>query len=176
MINLALIYAVADDGYIGVTRNGQVGFPWPFRLKDDLARFKQLTIGHPVIMGRVTYESIPPKLRPLKDRLNIILSSTASYNDPGVIVVPSLPSAIEVLDNSEFVGIDSSTVFVAGGSRPYAEAMNSGLVSKIYETKVHGSWGGDTKLPPFDQSSWQEIKRTKHHEGTHTYIEYKLKL
>jgi dihydrofolate reductase len=183
MVEFALIYAVARDGFIGDTKEGKVGFPWPLGLKGDLARFSNLTKGdpknkgdatlpHPVIMGRKTYDSLPNSFKPLDGgRLNIILSRTATYNGDNIIVVPSLQAAVNFLDNTEIPNVDTNLAFIAGGHRPYRDALASGLTTKIYETQVHGSWGGDTLLPEFDRKQWRELTRELHNDGTHTYVD-----
>ncbi|MBS3139653.1 dihydrofolate reductase [Candidatus Woesearchaeota archaeon] len=168
MIELAIIAAVAKDGYIGLTKDGKVGFPWP-RLEGDLPRFKAITTGHPIIMGRKTYESFP--VRPLPDRLNVILSNTAEYSDPGVIVVKSLDAAIEILEHGSFKGVDASKAVIIGGYQPFNEALVSNRLQRIYLTEVHGCYGGDTFFPYFDRSQWQEVKREKHPRGTHSYVD-----
>jgi dihydrofolate reductase len=183
MVDLALIYAVAEDGFIGATKDGKVGFPWPMRLKGDLPRFSNLTKGdpknngdnvrpHPVIMGRITYDSLPDSFKPLDGgRLNIVVSRNASYDHKKVVVVPSMEAAVDFLDNTYYPGVDFNLAFVAGGHRPYRDAINSGLVTRIYETRVKGSWGGDTKLPEFNREQWEVVSDIPHKDRTHSYVD-----
>jgi dihydrofolate reductase len=145
-MELVLVVARADNGVIGV--NG--GLPW--RLPEDLKRFKRLTIGKPVVMGRKTYESIG---KPLPGRHNIVLTRDAGWRAEGVTVAPNLAEAIAA------AGLDprarADAIMVIGGAQIYAEALPS--ATRIELTEVHASPDGDTRLPPFDPVRWREVFR-----------------
>ncbi len=132
---VGLIWAQTEDGVIG--KDG--GIPW--HVPEDMAHFRATTTGHPVIMGRRTWESFPEKFRPLPDRTNIVISS--SFADlPGAVVVPSLDAAFETAQARP----GAEEVWIIGGGRVYAEAMpraNAALV-----TVVESSAEGDTVAPP----------------------------
>ena len=105
---IVLIVAVAENGVIG--SNGAI----PWRLKSDMARFKELTSGKPVVMGRKTYASIPDRFRPLPGRRNMVLSRDAAFVASGAEVFPSLPTALDACGRD---------CFVIGGGATYAEAL-----------------------------------------------------
>jgi len=139
---VACVVAVAENGVIG--RDG--GLPW--RLPADLAYFKRLTEGHWMIMGRLTFESIGS--RPLPGRPCVVVSGQADYQPDGVVVRPSVVAALEYC--SEQLS-DDDTVFVAGGSRVFAEALP--LADRVYLTLVHASPEGDTSFPLEALDGWR---------------------
>lgn len=143
--SITLAVAVADNGVIG--RDGAL----PWRLPEDLRRFKAATIGKPVIMGRKTFDSIG---RALPGRLNIVLTRQAGWlpQDPAVQVVPDLDTALAVAG-------EVSEVTVIGGAQVYALAMP--LAGRILLTEVHARPEGDAHLAPFDPQVWQEIARER---------------
>ena len=140
-LTLKIIVAVDDDWSIG--KDGDL--PWP-RNKADMAFFKRMTLGRPVIMGRKTWESIPAKFRPLNDRLNIIVTTNEDY-DPGVSdpdqvrVFTSLAEAINDLRTEPY-----PEAFVIGGASLYNHAAVFNSTSEIYLSNIHGSFDGDTTL------------------------------
>lgn len=123
---VAIIVAISLEGLIG--RDGQI--PWMGDLPIDMARFKGLTIGKAVIMGRKTFESLPDKYRPLPNRLNIVLSTTLPKSEE-YSVCSDLESAIDTA-----VEGGHSEIFIIGGERVYAEALEAGIVDIIYLTRV----------------------------------------
>jgi dihydrofolate reductase len=143
--SITLAVAVADNGVIG--RDGAL----PWRLPEDLRRFKAATIGKPVIMGRKTFDSIG---RALPGRLNIVLTRQAGWlpQDPAVQVVPDLDTALAVAG-------EVPEVTVIGGAQVYALAMP--LAGRILLTEVHARPEGDAHLAPFDPQVWQEIARER---------------
>ena len=143
--SITLAVAVADNGVIG--RDGAL----PWRLPEDLRRFKAATIGKPVIMGRKTFDSIG---RALPGRLNIVLTRQAGWlpQDPAVQVVPDLDTALAVAG-------EVSEVTVIGGAQVYALALP--LAGRILLTEVHARPEGDAHLAPFDPQVWQEITRER---------------
>lgn len=142
---ITLAVAVADNGVIG--RGG--GLPW--RLPEDLRRFKAATLGKPVLMGRKTFESIG---RALPGRLNIVLTRQPGWqpSDPAVRVATDLEAALALAG-------DAPEVTVIGGSEIYALAMPR--ASRILLTEVHGAPEGDAWLPPLDRSVWRESSRER---------------
>ena len=116
----------------------------PWRLPADLAYFKRVTLGHPVVMGRRTYESIG---RPLPGRLNIVVSRNRSFQAPGCTVVPTLDAAWKAAG-------DAPEVSVIGGTSVFAEALP--VADRIHLTEVEAEVEGDTFFPEFDRSQWTE--------------------
>lgn len=141
---LSLIAAVAANGVIGSDN----ALPW--RLPEDLKRFKALTTGHPVIMGRKTFESIG---RPLPGRRNIVISRNEGYKADGCEVATSLSAAL----NSCRAG--SNEIFVIGGAQIYAEALPQ--AQRLYLTEIRRDFAGDARFPTFDRHHWQEISRER---------------
>ena len=142
---ITLAVAVADNGVIG--RDG--GLPW--RLPEDLRRFKAATLGKPVLMGRKTFESIG---RALPGRLNIVLTRQPGWQpaDAAVRVAPDLEAALAIAG-------DATEVTVIGGAEIYALALPR--AARILVTEVHGAPEGDAFLPPFDRSVWRETSRER---------------
>jgi dihydrofolate reductase len=136
-----LVAAVAENGVIGA--NGKL--PWHF--PEDLQHFKRLTAGHPVIMGRKTWEAIG---RPLPNRDNIVVSRRPGFAARGAQVAASLDEALALCRGRE-------TVFVIGGSELYRAALPraAGLVL----TEIHRTYEGDARFPEFDRRAWQETRR-----------------
>ena len=139
-----IIVAVSDNGVIG--RGG--GLPW--RLPDDLRRFKALTIGHPVIMGRRTWESLG---RPLPGRRNIVVTRNRAYAAQGVEIAGSLQKALAQV-------ADAAEVFVIGGASLYADALP--LAHRLYLTRVHAEVEGDVRFPAWSPDDWQEVEADAH--------------
>lgn len=121
-----MILASSEDGVIGVDG----GLPW--NQPADMAHFRATTMGHPVITGRVNYESIPEKYRPLKGRTNIVVTRNVGYSAPGAIVATSLEDAIAAAKAT-----GATECFIIGGGQIYKEAMDKGLVDRAIITVVH---------------------------------------
>lgn len=133
---VSLIVAMAENRVIG--RDG--GLPW--RLPDDLKRFKQLTIDHTVIMGRKTFDEVK---QPLANRRNVVITRNRAWRPHGVTVVPSLSEALAL-------GATEREVFVIGGGEIFRESLP--IADRLYLTVVHATVEGDTYFPPFDGSGW----------------------
>ena len=142
---LTLVAAVADNGVIG--NAGDI----PWRIPADFAHFKALTLGHVLVMGRATYESIG---RPLAGRTTVVLTRDPGWSAAGVLVAQSLDHALERA--SDLPG----EVFVAGGAAVYAAALERAHAQVL--TEVHLSPQGDTRYPEFDPSQWVETRRDSH--------------
>ncbi len=147
-MRICLIVAVADNGVIG--RGGALAL----RIPADLARLKRLTMGHHLIMGRRTWESIG---RPLPGRTTIVLSRDPAYAAAGALVRSSLAAA---LTEAEAAG--ESEVFVMGGGEIYRLALP--LADRLYLTRIHASPEGDTTFPAIGPQ-WREVGREEHPEG-----------
>lgn len=137
---VSLIAAVAANGVIGDGRE----IPW--RLPADLQRFKQITVGHVVIMGRKTYESIG---KPLVNRRNFVVSRDPDYRAPGCEVVPSVANALRLAGDGE--------VFVIGGGEIYRAALP--FADRLYVTRVDLAPAGDVFFPEIDPAAWEEVER-----------------
>ncbi|HRH38612.1 MAG TPA: dihydrofolate reductase [Flavobacteriales bacterium] len=148
---VSAIAAVAENGVIG--RDGDL----PWQLPDDMKFFQRTTRGHHVITGRKNYESIPPKYRPLKDRVNVVVTRDRTYEAPGAMVVHSLEEALDLAEKS-----GETEAFIIGGGQIYKEAMEKGLVHKLYITRVHATILGDTVFPVIEPSRWAEVRREEH--------------
>ena len=144
-MKISLIVAVADDGVIGA--NGDL----PWRLPADWKRFKSLTMGHHLIMGRKTYESIG---RLLPGRTSIVVTRQKAYSvKPGALLAHGVPDAVELAR-------DSSEVFIIGGAEIYRVALP--LVDRMYVTAVAAEVAGDTFFPEWDPAQWQLTEQTDH--------------
>jgi dihydrofolate reductase len=139
-----LVAAVASNGIIGA--NG--GLPW--RLPEDLAHFKRLTLGHPVIMGRRTWESLKG---PLPGRDNIVVTRTPGYEAAGAAVASSLEAALALCWGEP-------VAFVIGGSRLFAESLP--VAAGLVMTEIERDFEGDTRFPDYDRSRWKETQRERH--------------
>lgn len=136
-----------------LARNRTIGrgnrMPW--HLPEDLRRFKQLTSGHPVVMGRKTFESIIATTgKPLPSRDNIVITRSIDWNCAGCLIVHSLEAALGAAKNSK-------DVFVIGGAEIYALALP--VARRLYLTEIDREFDGDTFFPEFDRSRWREISR-----------------
>ena len=135
---ISLIVAVSTNNVIGADGD----LPW--RLSDDLKRFKVVTMGKPIVMGRKTHESIG---RPLPGRQNIVITRQNDFNADGCDVVQSTAEAVEVAGGAD-------EVMVIGGSQIYATFLP--LADRIYLTRVHTEVDGDAFFPPLDGAEWRE--------------------
>lgn len=136
-MSLALIWAQALGGVIGV--DGRM----PWHLPEDLAHFKALTVGHPVIMGRRTWESIDERFRPLVDRRNIVVTRDASWSAEGAETAASVDAALALAGHG---------AWVIGGGQLYEATMAH--ARRLEVTEVDAEFEGDTWAPPIDDS-WQ---------------------
>jgi dihydrofolate reductase len=143
---LNLIFARSRNGVIGKDNT----LPW--HLPEDLAHFKQTTFGQPVLMGRKTWESLPPKFRPLPGRTNIVVTRQTNWHAEGAVVAHSIEDAVQHCP-------PDSQVWVIGGAEVYAQAMP--LAARAVMTEIDADFEGDAFAPTFD-SSWKETERTSH--------------
>ena len=146
--DLVLIAAVARNGVIG--RGGAL----PWHLGADMAHFRDVTRGCPVIMGRRTWDSLSPRYRPLPGRANIVVSRRAGWTAEGAQAAPSLQAALRLAQ----LRLDASRrVFVIGGAQLYREAMP--LADVLELTEVHADVDGDTLFPFWDRAAFDEVQR-----------------
>ena len=150
---LVLVAAVARNGGIGVANR----LPW--RLKSDMVRFRALTMGHPVVMGRRTFESIG---RPLPGRHLVVVSRDPAFGPPGVALARSPDAALSVAEtiaNRE----GAAEIVLAGGAMLYAELI--GRAARLEITDVDLSAEADAFFPPIDPGLWRETSREPQHRG-----------
>jgi len=146
-------------GPVARGRNGVIGaggdLPW--RLKSDMALFKALTLGKPVIMGRKTWDSLPVK--PLPKRTNIVLSRDGSFEPKKAIVCEEFGEAVQIArEQAEEDGVDEFCVI--GGAALFALALPK--ARRIYLTEVDAEPEGDVVLPLIDETNWREVRREVH--------------
>lgn len=139
---ISIIAAVAENRVIG--SDGKM----PWRLSTDMKRFKRLTMGKPVVMGRKTFESIG---KPLAGRLNVVVTRQPGFRQEGVAVAASLDAALALA--MEAAGSENGEVIVAGGGEIYAAAI--GLADRLYITHVEACPEGDTRFPDIDPAVWR---------------------
>lgn len=146
---VVLVAAVADNGVIGVDGD----LPW--RLPPDLAHFKRTTLGHVVVMGRRTYDSMG---RALPGRTNVVVTRQPDWSAEGVLVARSLDEALALAASYD------GDVMVIGGGEVYAQALP--LADRQVLTEVHLAPDGDARYPGWDRSEWHEVAREPHeHDG-----------
>ncbi|MBU4422804.1 MULTISPECIES: dihydrofolate reductase [unclassified Acidovorax] len=145
-MEVALIYARAANGVIG--RDGSM----PWHLPEDLAHFKRLTLGHPVIMGRKTWDSLPERFRPLPGRTNIVITRQTDWHENGVQRASSLREALQFCASSD-------TVWVMGGAQIYAQALP--LAHRVEVTEIAQNFDGDAHAPVLGPE-WVEAARENH--------------
>ena len=143
---LALIYARAANGVIGKDN----ALPW--HLPEDMAHFKQLTQGCAVIMGRKTWDSLPPRFRPLPGRTNIVITRQAHWQADGAVRAASLHEALQQAPEGQMV-------WVIGGAQIYAEALP--LADRLEVTEIDQDFDGDAYAPALD-GQWAESARSRH--------------
>jgi dihydrofolate reductase len=151
-----LVAAVASNGVIG--RDGEL----PWRLPEDLKHFKRITLGHPIIMGRRTWESLRG---PLPQRENIVVTGTPGYQAPGAAVASSLETALALCAGEP-------VAFVIGGSRLFAESLP--LAAGLVMTEIHRDYPGDTWFPAYDRAKWREMQRESRMAADGTKFDFVL--
>lgn len=156
--HISILVAMAKNRVIG--RNNAL----PWQLPPDLKRFKELTMGHHIVMGRKTYESIG---RPLPGRTSVIITRQPDYQVPGAIVVASIDQALKVCSAGKEV---DQEIFVIGGAQIYRQSL--GLCQRIYITEIQQEFDGDTLFPELNQQEWREISREKHRLNDDDGLEY----
>jgi dihydrofolate reductase len=146
-VKIALVAAVARGAVIG--RAGTI----PWRLPEDLTRFRELTMGQPVVMGRKTWESLPDRFRPLPGRRNVVVTRNAAWHAEGAERAGSLEDALRLVDGAE-------RVFVIGGGELYAAALP--LADELVLTEIDADVEGDTVFPRWNRGAFEETSREQH--------------
>ena len=146
-MKLSIVAAVARGGVIG--RDNAI----PWRIPEDARRFRTLTMGHPVVMGRRTWDSLPDRYRPLPGRRNVVLSRNPDWHAEGAERAGSLDDALRQLDGAP-------RVFVIGGATVYAAALP--IADELLLTEIDTDVEGDTVFPPFDAAEFEETSRERH--------------
>ncbi|MCU4925119.1 dihydrofolate reductase [Halobacteria archaeon AArc-dxtr1] len=161
---LVAIVAVADNGVIG--RDGEM----PWHIPADLRHFKETTTGHPVIMGRVTYEGILEALgEPLPGRTTVVLTSRERETPEGVVVAEGLEEALEAAEEAARERHDGADrIFVAGGATVYEQFLPA--VDRLIVTEVHDEPEGDTDFPAWDREAFLEVEREE--RDGFAFVEY----
>jgi dihydrofolate reductase len=152
-VGLVLVAAVAENGVIG--RDG--GLPW--RLPSDLRRFRAITLGHPVLMGRKTYDAIG---KPLPGRTNIVITRDVAFAARGVIAAPNLEAALVVArGDARRRGV--RYVMIIGGGELYGQTI--GCACRLEITRVHARPPGDSIFPAIDPARWRETEQCEYPAG-----------
>ena len=158
-MEIVFVVAVAENGVIGA------GGAIPWRLKSDMQRFRALTIGKPVIMGRKTFESLR---RPLSNRTNIVITRDAAYRAPGAIVTTSAADAGAVA-RGDALRRSAAEIAVIGGAEIYRQWLDR--ADRLEITEVHARPDGDTHFD-IDQAQWDETSRVRHPAGPDDSADY----
>lgn len=152
-MEVVLVVAIAENGVIG----SQGAIPW--RIKSDMKRFKALTSGKPVVMGRKTFVSIG---RPLPGRTNIVVTRDLDYRAAGVVVTHSFADA-RAIAKGDALRRFATEIAVIGGAEIYAQWMAS--ADRLEITEVHARPEGDTRFPAIDAADWEEVARVRNPAG-----------
>jgi len=159
-MHVSFVVAVADNGVIGKDN----GLPW--RLSGDMAFFKRVTMGKPILMGRKTWESFPK--RPLPGRPNLVVTRDRTYEAPGAEVFDTVDAALE-RGMTLARETNADEVMIVGGAQIYNDLMKR--ATRIYLTEVHARPDGDTRLD-FDRSGWREVSRERQAAGEKDSADY----
>jgi len=164
-IPLALVAARARNGIIG--RDGAM----PWRLPAEMALFKAITLGKPVIMGRKTWDSFPKK--PLPGRTNIVLTRDGSFEAAGAVVCETFSEAIQI-GREQALDDGAAEVCVIGGAALYALALPK--AQRLYLTEVEADLDGDVSFPAFDEADWREIRLESHSADANNAYPFTLRV
>jgi dihydrofolate reductase len=159
MRRISLIAAMAENRAIGIDNR----LPW--RLPADLRRFKALTMGHPIILGRKTFESVG---RPLPGRRTIVVSRRTDWFPPGVEVVPSLGEALALTGDEE--------VFIGGGEEIFRLSLELDLADRAYLTCIQKEFPGDTFFPELEPAAWRLVEKEDHAPTVETPFAYSFRV
>ncbi|MET0541920.1 MAG: dihydrofolate reductase [Variovorax sp.] len=139
-----MILARAANGVIG--KDGAL----PWHLPEDMAHFKRMTMGHPVVMGRKSWDSLPERFRPLPGRMNVVVTRQEDWREPGAERATSLREALALC-------AQAPEIWVIGGAQIYAEAES--LAQRVIVTEIDRDFEGDVYAPAFDDVDWRETAR-----------------
>ncbi len=152
-LDIIIVAAVAENGVIGR------GNALPWRLKSDMAHFRELTMGKPVVLGRKTFTSIG---KPLAGRTTIVISRDTNFSAPGIVVAPNFDAALTSA-RGDALRRNADAIIVAGGADIYAQALP--LATRLVITEVHKRVDGDTRFPAIDSKLWREAARNEQQAG-----------
>jgi dihydrofolate reductase len=161
MIEIVFVVAMAENRVIGAAG----AIPW--RQKSDMQRFKAMTMGRPIVMGRKTFMSFPR--RPLPGRTNIVVTRDADFRSPGAVVTHTVDEALGIA-RGDALRRSAAEIAIIGGAEIYAAMMP--LADRLEITEVHASPSGDTLFPPIDPAQWQETARERHASGPDDQAEF----
>ena len=153
IIIVIIVAAVAENGVIGR------GNALPWRLKSDMAHFRNLTMGKPVVLGRKTFASIG---KPLAGRTTIVISRDENFSAPGIVVAPNFEAALGTA-RGDALRRNAGAIIVAGGADIYAQALP--CATRLVITEVHKRVEGDTRFPAIDSKIWRETARSEQRPG-----------
>tara|TARA_B100001173_G_C15725469_1_gene436237 strand:- start:91 stop:594 length:504 start_codon:yes stop_codon:yes gene_type:complete len=157
-MRVSLIVAASENNIIGKDND----LIW--HLPKDMRFFKETTEGHHIIMGRRNFESIPHKFRPLPNRTNIIITRQKDYRAYGSITVNSIEDALEIAKKNK-----DNEPFIIGGGQIYKIALDRNLVDRIYLTRIHHKFNGDTYFPKLG-NEWKELNKIENKiDNKHKY-------
>ena len=159
-MEIVLVVAIAENGVIGASG----AIPW--RLKSDMTRFKALTMGKPVVMGRKTFVSIG---RPLPGRTNIVVTRDLGFRADGVVVTHSFTDA-KAIATGDTLRRFATEIAVIGGAEIYAQWMDS--ADRLEITEVHARPDGDTRFPAVDLAAWEEVARVRNPAGPDDSVDF----
>ena len=168
-MKVSIIVAIAHDNVIGKDND----LVW--HLPKDMKYFMDTTVGHHCIMGRRNYDSIPEKYRPLRDRINVVVTRKTDFDAPSCVVVNSIQQGIDIARKK---GDDEC--FIIGGGQIYAEALKNNMVDTMYITPIEQQFEGDTFFPKFDKNQWSlrvimEHQRDEKNKYDFVVVEYSKK-
>ena len=157
-MQLNLIYARARNGVIG--KDGKM----PWHLPEDLAYLKRMTLGCSVIMGRKTWDSLPPKFRPLPGRTNVVITRQQAWHEEGALPAHNLLEALSICEHMSII-LDPSPdqVWVLGGAQIYEQALP--FAKRVLVTEIDADFDGDAHAPTLD-AQWKETSRESHTSAT----------
>lgn len=159
-MEVVVIVAVAENGVIGA------GGAMPWRLKSDMSRFKALTSGRPVVMGRKTFLSIG---RPLPGRTNIVVTRDAGFRAAGAVVTHSVADAMAIATGDALRRF-ATEIAIIGGAEIYAQCMDR--ADRLEVTEVHARPEGDTRFAAIDPAVWEEVARVRNPAGPEDSVDF----
>jgi dihydrofolate reductase len=165
-MKVSLIVAKAQNEAIGKDND----LIW--HLRDDMRYFSNTTKGHHVIMGRMNYDSIPDKYRPLPDRTNIIVTRNPNFEAEDCVVVNSIEEGLEIAKKN-----GDEEVFIIGGGQIYKKSLDEDMLDKLYITYVHYEFDADVFFPEYDKAIWKKTSEIFHpkdekHKYSFSYVTY----
>ncbi len=164
MMDVFIVVAVSENNAIG--KDGEI----PWKIKEDMKRFKDLTMGYPCIMGSRTYDSIPSRFRPLPGRENIVLTRRGDYRPQGAKIMHSFDDALSYCREKGY-----SKAAIIGGAKVYEEGLQYADIVEL--TRVHKEFEGDAFFPELDEEIWELVSEEKHLDAEipYSFLTYRRK-